>query len=267
MAGRLDGRVAFVTGCGSIGPGWGNGKAISAVFAREGASVFGIDRVLAAADETRAIVEGEGGRITVRAADVSSEADVAGAVEACLATYRRIDILVNNVGIVRLGRVTDMSVEDWNMVFAVNVTGAFLTAKYVLPIMERQGRGALVNIASIAAIRYTGVPYISYYTTKAAMLGMTRGIALEYAAKGIRANAVLPGLMDTPLVAKGLTAAYGTPGDVDALKRARRVQCPTGAMGDAFDVANACLYLASDEAKYVTGAELVVDGGITQKYA
>ena len=269
-SGRLAGRVAFVTGIGSVGPGWGNGKAIAALFAREGAKVFGVDRDAQAAEEARAAITplaSAGGECAVATADVSRESEVMAAIEACRARFGAIDVLVNNVGIVKLDRITEIDEAEWDRVFAVNVKSAYLTAKHILPEMAQNRRGAIVNIASIAAIRYTGVPYITYYATKSAMLGITRGIALEYAAQGIRANAVLPGLMDTPMVTAGLTSAYATQGDVAGLKQTRATQCPTGRMGDAYDVAAACLYLASDEAKYVTGAELVVDGGITQKYA
>lgn len=270
-SGRLAGRVAFVTGIGSIGPGWGNGKAIAALYAREGAKVFGIDLNQKAADEAceaiRAISAADGGDCAVMAADASQEDHVAAAIAACRERFGEIDVLVNNVGIVKLDRITEIDADEWDRVFAINVKSAYLTAKHILPAMEARGRGAVVNIASIAAIRYTGVPYVTYYATKSAMLGLTRAIALEYAPKGIRANAVLPGLMDTPMVTAGLTSAYARQGDVDGLKQARAAQCPMGQMGDAYDVATACLYLASDEAKYVTGAELVVDGGITQKYA
>jgi len=270
-SGRLAGRVAFVTGIGSVGPGWGNGKAIAALYAREGAKVFGVDINPDAAEEAcaaiRAISAADGGECAVMACDVTQEDQVAAAIAACRARFGAIDVLVNNVGIVKLDRVTEIDAADWDRVFAINVKSAYLTAKHILPEMEERGRGAVVNIASIAAIRYTGVPYVTYYATKSAMLGLTRAIALEYASKGVRANAVLPGLMDTPMVTAGLTSAYATQGDVAGLKQTRAAQCPMGRMGDAYDVATACLYLASDEAKYVTGAELVVDGGITQKFA
>jgi NAD(P)-dependent dehydrogenase (short-subunit alcohol dehydrogenase family) len=140
--------------------------------------------------------------------------------------------------------------------------------KHAIPVMERQGGGSIVNISSIASIRYTGVPYSTYYATKAAMNHLTRTTAVEYAAKGIRINAVLPGLMKTPMVEKsvGLAGEYAK-GDVEEMWKVRDAQCPMGHMGDAWDVAYACLFLASDEAKYVTGLELVVDGGITLKYS
>jgi NAD(P)-dependent dehydrogenase (short-subunit alcohol dehydrogenase family) len=149
---------------------------------------------------------------------------------------------------------------------AINLKSMFLTCKYVLPHMENQGGGAIVNISSIAAIRYTGVPYVTYYTSKAGILGLTQGIALQYAEKNIRANAILPGLMNTPMIVEPLKGVYAA-GDVDKMIEIRNKQCPTGKMGDAWDVAHAALFLASDEAKYITGAQIVVDGGITCKFA
>jgi NAD(P)-dependent dehydrogenase (short-subunit alcohol dehydrogenase family) len=267
MTGRLRDRVAIVTGCGSIGPGWGNGKAISVLFARQGARVFGVDRNLVAAQETRAIIHAEGGVCEVGVADVSQAAAVEAMVRRCLELFGGVDVLVNNVGIVSLGGPVELDEAEWDRVHAVNLKSAFLTCKHVLPAMVRQGGGAIVNIGSIAAHRWTGVSYITYYSTKGALVAFTRAIALEYAAKGIRANLVSPGLMDTPMVHAGLTAAYGTEGDHAELVRVRAAQCPMGRMGDAWDVAEACLFLASDAARYVTAHDLVVDGGITAKYA
>ena len=267
MSGRLEGRVALVTGAGSAGPGWGNGKAISAVFAREGAKVFGVDINLEAADETKRLIEAQGGTFMAWRADVSSSADVAELVQQCVSAFGHIDILVNNVGIVLVGGPVELGEAEWDRVHAINLKSAYLTCKHVLPVMEGRGRGAVVNIASIAAHRYTGVPYATYYSTKGALVSFTRGVALEYARRGIRANTVSPGLMNTPMVHAGLTAAYGRDGDIDNLIRVRDEQCPMGHMGDAFDVAHACLFLVSDEARYITGTDLVVDGGITAKFA
>lgn len=267
MSGRLAGKVALVTGCGSVGPGWGNGKAISVLFAREGASVFGLDRSLDAAEETAGLIAAEGGVGTVMVADVSQSADVARAVAACVDRFGRIDVLVNNVGIVALGGPVELDEAEWDRVCAVNLKSAFLTCKHVLPVMERQGGGAIVTIGSIAGLRWTGVPYASYYATKGALIAFSRGVAMQYAAKKIRANLVSPGLMDTPMVHAGLTSVYGKEGDHEAMVRARSAQCPMGHMGDAWDVAQACLFLASDEAKYITAHDLVVDGGITARFA
>ena len=267
MADRLKDKVALVTGAGSSGPGLGNGKAISLLFAREGARIFGSDINIDAARETERLVEEQGGAFASHEADVAKRDHVEAMVQACLDTYGRIDVLVNNVGIARVGGPVELDEAEWDRVMAVNLTSAFLTCKSVLPVMAGQGGGAIVNIASIAAIRWTGVPYASYYASKGGMLSLTRGIALEYAKAGIRANSVLPGLMNTPMVQVGLTGAYGEEGDVENLIAVRDAQCPMGHMGDAWDVAYAALFLASDEAKYVTAAELVVDGGITAKMA
>lgn len=262
MTKRLEGKAAIVTGAGSIGPGWGNGKAIAVLFAREGARVVAVDRNRAAAEETRALVEAEGGACRVVEADVSRAADVERVAASCLDAYGRIDVLVNNVGIVSLGGAATVSEAEWDRVMAVNLKSMFLACKAVLPAMERQGAGAIVNIASIAGIRDTGISYVTYNTTKGAVLPFTRSIAMEYARKGVRANCVLPGLLDTPMVEAGLAGAYAE-GDVARMKAIRAAQVPMGRMGDSWDTAHAALFLASDEAKYVTGAELVVDGGIT----
>ncbi|RMF84906.1 MAG: SDR family oxidoreductase [Nitrospinota bacterium] len=264
MGERLAGKVAIVTGAGSIGPGWGNGKATAVLFAREGAKVFAVDINLAAAEETQAIIRQEGGECTAHQADVSQAAEVKAMVEHCLETYGRIDILHNNVGILELGGCVEASEESWDRVNAVNLKSMFLTCKYVLPHMERQGGGAIVNISSIASIRWLGIPYVSYSATKGAINQLTQSIAMEYASKNIRANTILPGFMNTPMVVKALTDVYAD-GDVEQMIEIRNRLCPMGRMGDAWDVAYAALFLASDEAKYITGIQLVVDGGLTCK--
>jgi NAD(P)-dependent dehydrogenase (short-subunit alcohol dehydrogenase family) len=263
---RLKGKTALVVGAGSIGPGWGNGNATAVTFAREGAQVFCVDRNAAAAKETVEIIASEGGKATAFTADVSRSSDVEAMVAACLNAYGRIDVLDNNVGIAEMGSVVDVSEADWDRVFAVNLKSAFLAMKHVIPVMARQGGGSIINISSIASIRHTGVSYVTYAATKAAMNQMTRTTAVEFAPKHIRVNCVLPGLMKTPMVehSAGLAESYAK-GDVEAMWRARDAQVPMGHMGDAWDVANAALFLASDESKYVTGIELVVDGGVTLK--
>ena len=263
MPGRLPDKVAIVTGAGSSGPGWGNGKATAVLFAREGAHVIAVDLKREAVEETVGIIRGEGNRGEAHVADVTQAGDVERVVSACIAAHGRIDILHNNVGIVEVGGAAATSDESWDRVVDANLTSMFLTCKAVLPHMERQGKGAIVNISSVSGIRWLGVPYVSYAATKAGILGLTQSIALEYAKKGVRANAILPGLMNTPMIVKPLSSAYG--GSFDAMLAARSAQCPTGKMGDAWDVAYAALYLASDEAKYVTGAQLVVDGGLSCK--
>jgi NAD(P)-dependent dehydrogenase (short-subunit alcohol dehydrogenase family) len=262
MGNRMAGKAVIVTGAGSIGPGWGNGKAAAVLYAREGAGVLAMDRNGDAAAETAAIIAEAGGRALAMTGDVTDAADVAAMAKACLDAFGAIDVLHNNVGILRVGGPVEQTLEDWTLVNDVNVTSAFLTCKTVLPTMVEQGRGAIVNIASVAGISWLGVPYISYSTSKAAMIQLTRMIAVEYAARGVRCNAVLPGFMRTPMVEASLAGAYAG-GDADAMFEMRDRQCPMGHMGDAWDVAHAALYLASDEAKYVTGAELVVDGGLT----
>jgi NAD(P)-dependent dehydrogenase (short-subunit alcohol dehydrogenase family) len=263
---RLRGKVAMVVGAGSIGPGWGNGKATAVTFAREGALVFCVDRNATAAEETVGLIRGEGGQAAAFTADVSRADEVQAMVQACLKAYGRIDVLDNNVGIAEVGSVVEVDEKEWDRVFAVNLKSAYLAMKHVIPVMVKQGGGSIINISSIASIRHVGISYVSYGTSKAAMNQMTRTTAVEFAASHVRVNAILPGLMKTPMVehSTGLAQSYAK-GDVEAMWRARDAQVPMGHMGTAWDVANAALFLASDEAKYITGIELVVDGGITCK--
>jgi NAD(P)-dependent dehydrogenase (short-subunit alcohol dehydrogenase family) len=269
MGERVKGKVVIVTGAGSSGPGWGNGKAAAVLYAREGARVLAADRRREAAEETQAIIASEGGTCAVFAGDVAQSCDVQAMVETCLAAFGRVDVLHNNVGIVELGGPVEASEESWDRVLRVNATSMFLTCKHVLPQMvaqfERDGRGgAIVNIGSLAGIRWIGVPYISYAASKAAVSQFSKYVAMQYATQGIRCNTILPGLMNTPFIVEPLQDAYG-PGGVQAMIERRNAQCPTGAMGDAWDVAYAALFLASDEAKYITGVDLPVDGGISVK--
>jgi NAD(P)-dependent dehydrogenase (short-subunit alcohol dehydrogenase family) len=263
---RLKGKTAMVVGAGSIGPGWGNGKATAVTFARQGAKVFCVDRNAAAAEETVKLITGEGGNAAAFTADVSRASEVEAMVAACLKAYGRIDVLDNNVGIAEMGSVVEVTEAEWDRVFAVNLKSAFLAMKHVIPVMQKQGGGSIINISSIASIRHLGISYVSYGTSKAAMNQMTRTTAVEFARDHVRVNTILPGLMKTPMVehSAGLAASYAK-GDVEAMWRARDAQVPMGHMGDAWDVANAALFLASDESKYVTGLELVVDGGVTLK--
>lgn len=266
MPGRLADKVALVVGAGSSGPGWGNGKAAAVLFAREGAKVACVDLNQAAANETVEIIRGEGGEAVALSGDASRDDNVQRIVEAVVAEWGRIDVLENNVGILEVGGPVEASEESWDRVMDVNLKSMFLTCKHVIPVMQRQGCGAIVNIASIAAIRWTGVPYISYATSKAGAVQFTKSVALQYAKEGIRANAILPGLMNTPMIQEPLKEVYAA-GDIEKMTEMRDAQCPMGHMGDAWDVAYAALYLASDEAKYVTAAELVVDGGVTGKFS
>ncbi|MGA8353892.1 MAG: glucose 1-dehydrogenase [Solirubrobacteraceae bacterium] len=267
MSARLEGKVALVIGAGSVGPGWGNGKATAVLFAREGAKVLCADINHDAAKETAQIIQSEGGQAEAIQADAAQAADVERVMARCLERFERLDVLDNNVGIAEVGDVVTLPEENWDRIFAVNLKSCFLAMKYAIPIMERQGGGSIVNISSVASIRHSGVSYAGYYASKAAMNHLTATTAVDHAAKNIRVNAVLPGLMKTPMVAQaveGLAASYGAQ-DVEAMWRARDAQVPMGHMGDGWDVAHAALFLASEEARYVTGVALVVDGGLTIK--
>jgi hypothetical protein len=260
----LEGKVALVTGCGSQSAGWGNGKAIAVLFARRGAAVYGVDVNRDAAEETRRIVEGEGGTLVAGVGDVTDRATVEALVADCVERLGRIDVLVNNVGHSLPGDPATMSEEAWDSQIDVNLKSAFLCCKAVLPRMEAQGKGAIVSVASTAAIRYTGKPQAGYAAAKAGLVQLSRVVAVDYARRGVRLNCVLPGLMDTPLVEKVARdfASRETGMDRDAFYRRRHEQVPMGRMGEAWDVANAALFLASDEAKYITGTEILVDGGL-----
>ena len=264
MTGRLQDKVAIVIGAGAVGPGWGNGKATAVLFAREGAKVLCVDINEEAARETAGIIAGEGGTAEVQRADVTQAEEVEALTKRALGLWGRIDVLDNNVGILAVGGPVEQSEADWDRVMDANIKAMFLTCKHVLPVMARQGGGVLVNIASVAGIRWLGVPYISYHASKGAVIQFTRAVALQYADKGIRANSILPGFMDTPMYVEPLKEAYAG-GDIGRMKEIRAAQCPMGRMGDAWDVAHAALFLASDEAKYITATELVVDGGMTAK--
>ncbi len=266
MAGRLKDKVALVTGAGSVGPGWGNGKASAVLYGREGAKVFLVDVDSEAVAETEGVISAEGGVCRSHIADVTRSADVARLVEACLEAFGRIDVLHNNVGIVEVGGPVEIGEDDWDRLIDINLKSMFLTCKHVLPIMERQGGGAIVNISSVASIRYVGYPSVSYCASKGAVNQLTQNIAVQYAAKGIRANCILPGLMRTPMIVEPLKDVYGE-GGYEEMVRQRDAMAPTGRMGDAWDVAYAALFLASDEARYVNGAQLVVDGGLSCKFA
>ena len=258
---KLNGKVALVTGCGTVGEGWGNGKAISVLLARQGASVYGCDLNEEAAQATKTLIEAEGGVAHVEVCNVTKAADVKVLVDACMAKFGRIDILINSVGRSEPGDPVTMDEEVWDEQMDVNLKSAFLLCKHVLPIMERQGGGSVVNISSIAGLRYVGKPQVAYAASKAALMQMTQTTAVIYAARGIRLNSVVPGLIFTPLV-KRLADKYAK-GDFDGFVAHRHNQVPMGRMGDAWDVANAVLFLASDESRYITGQQLVVDGGIT----
>jgi NAD(P)-dependent dehydrogenase (short-subunit alcohol dehydrogenase family) len=257
---RLDGKVALVAGCGSSGPGWGNGKAIAVLFARQGARVFGADLDFDAAVETERIIRDEGGEAGVARCDVTDAASVQHMVDACLARFGRIDVLVNNVGRSEPGGPAELDEAAWDGQIEVNLKGAYLACRAVLPVMQRHGGGAIVNVSSVAGLRYIGKPQVGYAAAKAALMQMTKTTAVLYAARGVRMSCVVPGLMHTPLVRR-LADKYAG-GDYDGFVAHRNAQVPMGRMGDAWDVAHAALFLAADESRYVTGIDLVVDGGL-----
>jgi len=260
MTKRFLGKTVIVTGAGSIGPGIGNGKAAAILYAREGGKVFAVDIDSDAAAETKSIIDEEGGSCSIHQADISKSEEVLGMVNACLASHGKIDILHNNVGILNLEGITDTKEEDWNRVMDVNVTGIYLTCKNVLQPMIAEKNGVIINISSVAAIRYWGGPAIAYNTSKAAVLQLTQTIALENARNGIRANCILPGVIDTPLIQPN--PDQHTPDEITKIKNSRDSMIPMGRMGEPWDVAKAALFLASDDAKYITGTDLIVDGGL-----
>jgi NAD(P)-dependent dehydrogenase (short-subunit alcohol dehydrogenase family) len=260
MARRFEGRVAMVCGAGSIGPGWGNGKASAVQYARDGAMVAALDIRLAAAQETVNIIRAEGGEAEAFQCDVTDTAQVQAAVDAVMSRFGRIDVLHNNVGLPEMGQTDSITDEAWQRVMAANLDSVMKTCRAVLPIMVRQGKGAIVNTSSIAAIRYTGYPYPAYYAGKSAVNHLTASIALEYARRGIRANAIMPGMMNTPHIRQNIVGQYASEAEMVAKRDA---MCPMGRMGTGWDVARAAAFLASDEADYITGQCLAVDGGIS----
>lgn len=264
MVGRLEGRIAVVFGAGSVGAGWGNGKAAAAQFAREGAIVAAVDLKHEAAAETAAIIRGEGGTAEAYAADVTRSDEIRLVVEEVIARHGRIDVLHNNVGLPIMGGPVELAEEDWDRALAIGLKSMFLTCKHVLPHMVRQGGGAIVNISSVAAIRYTGYPYSAYYAAKGGVNQFTVGLALQYAPHRIRANAIMPGMMNTPHIQQNISGQYVDP---DEMIRRRDASCPMGVMGTGWDVAKAAAFLASDDAGYITGVCLPVDGGLSARCA
>lgn len=263
-AGRLTGKVAIVTGAGCVGPGWGNGRAVTVLFALAGARVFAVDKHLEAMEETLRRVREAGGEVTPYTCDVTDSAAIKAMVDACVAQYGRVDILVNNVGGSAAGGPVALSEDKWDAQVAFNLKSVYLTCKHVLPVMEAQGNGAIVNTASTSGIRWTGSAQVAYAACKAGVIQLSKVVAVEYAKKGIRVNTVVPGQLHTPMVEVRL-AGQRSGGDVDKLLESRLARIPLGFMGDGRDTAHAALFLASDEARFITGTEVVVDGGMTAR--
>jgi NAD(P)-dependent dehydrogenase (short-subunit alcohol dehydrogenase family) len=264
MAGRLDGKVAIVVGAGCVGPGWGNGRAMAVIFAREGASVFAVDRDADSMRETIERAREAGGEITLHLCDATNSNAVPAMVDACMAVHGRIDVLVNNVGGSAAGGPVELPEDAWHRQLDYNLGTVFLACKHVLPIMVRQNSGAIVNISSASGIRFSGSPQVAYAATKAGVIQFSRVVAVQYAKHGIRVNTVIPGQVHTPMVEARL-AGQRAGGDVAALLKQRVARIPLGFMGDGRDTAHAALFLASDEARFITGTEIVVDGGMTAR--
>ena len=261
-SGRLKGRVALVTGAGSVGPGWGNGRAIAVRFAEEGALVFGSDRDAGRLVETTQRVAAAVGSMATADCDVTSNDSIVAMVAQCIERFGRIDVLVNNVGGSARGGPVEMDEAVWDNQVDQNLKSVFLACKHVLPHMVRQGGGAIVNISSTSGLRWTGAAQIAYASTKAGVIQFSRALAVQYAAERIRVNTVVPGQLHTPMVEVRL-AGQRAGGDVEALLKQRQSRIPLPFMGDGRDTAAAALFLVSDEARFITGVELVVDGGMS----
>lgn len=257
---KLEGKVAIVVGAGQTpGDTIGNGRATALLFSREGAKVLAVDRNLESAVETAALIKKEGGTARAVQADVTRESDCHDFVAACRAEFGRIDVLHNNVGIgTGDGGLSQLTEEAWDAIYSVNVKSAFFACKHAVPVMRDQGSGVILNVSSIASI--CSAPLLAYKSSKAALNAFTQGLAMANAKHGIRVNAILPGLMNTPMAIESIARARQV--DKGDLMRARDAMVPlNGKMGTAWDVAHAALFLASDEAKFITGVLLPVDGG------
>ena len=264
MKPRFENKVAIVTGAGCVGAGWGNGRAIAVRLAEEGAKVFAVDRDPARLEETLQLAGDARASIKPWACDVTSSESVAAMASGCVEAFGTIDILVNNVGGSAAGGPVEMAEDIWDSQIDVNLKSVFLTCKHVLPTMLGRRSGAIVNIASTSGLRWTGSAQVAYAATKAGVIHLSRVVAVQHAAQGVRVNCVVPGQLHTPMVETRL-AKQRTGGDVDALLAERQKRIPLGFMGDGRDTASAVLFLASDEARFITGTELVVDGGMTAR--
>ena len=258
---NLDGKTAIVTGCGSEGEGWGNGRAIATLLARQGAKIIGTDLNYKAAKNTQDFILKENNKCEIHEVNMSNKKDVDSFFKNVTKQNEKINILVNNVGRSEPGDPEVMDYDVWREQFSTNLDTAFFAIKQIIPTMKKIGGGSIVNISSVAGMRYVGKPQVGYSASKAALMQMTKTTAIIHAENKIRLNCVVPGLMHTPLVER-LANKYAD-GKYDEFVKTRNNQVPMKKMGSSFDVANAVLFLASDEAKYITGTEIVVDGGLT----
>jgi len=259
---RLKGKTAIIIGAGqSSGEGIGNGRATALRFAQEGARIMAVDRNLSSAEETASMVNKEGGDCITFEADVTKGVTLKSAVTAAHKHWGKIDILHYNVGVSLGGGDTtllDFTEEVFDRISAINLRGAIMACKYVIPIMRQQRSGTIIMISSFAALE--NYPYVAYKATKAGMIAFTKQVAIQNAEYGIRANVILPGLMDTPMAVDTRARVSGKTRAQVSAERDSRVPLYRR-MGTGWDVANAALFLASDEANYITGVELLVDGG------
>ena len=260
MTASLQGRTALVFGAGASEAGPGNGAAIAIRLAQHGAAVFAADRDVDAAWRTQRLADEAGGRCEVIEADVCFESSIRDAVQRAQALSGNVDILVNNVGVVMHGGPEELATADWDLSFALNARSAFLALKYVLPLMAKAGHGAIVQVSSIAATRAGEGGLCAYSASKAALNALGMGVAMQYAARGIRCNNIVLGMMDTALVRQQLAVAH--PQGLEHLLATRNATCPTGAMGSPWDAADAAVFLASDAARYINGTDIYVDGGL-----
>ncbi|RTZ45506.1 SDR family oxidoreductase [Candidimonas sp. SYP-B2681] len=261
---RFESRVAIVTGAGCVGEGWGNGRAMAVRLAEEGAMVFAVDRDEARLEETLERAGDAAGAIRTFQCDVTSASSVAAMVEACVDAFGPPDILINNVGGSAAGGPIELDEEVWDSQVDLNLKSVFLTCKHVLPHMVERKTGAIVNVSSTSGLRWTGSAQVAYAATKAGVIHLSRVVAVQHAGDGVRVNSVVPGQLHTPMVEVRL-AKQRTGGDVDALLASRIKRIPLGFMGDGRDTAGAALFLASDDARFITGTEIVVDGGMTAR--
>ncbi|MEX2519599.1 MAG: glucose 1-dehydrogenase [Paracoccaceae bacterium] len=259
MSARLKNKVAVVIGAGSIGEAPSNGSATAQIFAREGAAVLCVDISAEAAARSVAQIETGGGVASAHQADVANTAQIDDAIRVGLDRYGQIDVLHYNVGIEAFGELIDVTDESWDRVFSINLRGAMAAARAVAPHMIERKTGSIINVSSIASLKWSPMQFLSYNVSKAALNRMTKVIARQYAPSNVRCNVILPGLIDSPHAA----ALFKTEGEWLKAREARAARCPMGRQGEPEDVAMAALFLASEESRYVTGLELVVDGGAT----
>lgn len=260
--GRLAGKVAVVVGAGCSSPGWGNGNAVAALFAREGAAVFCVDRYAEAAKATADTIVAHGGRAGHAAADATSLAELQTVMSACKSMFGRIDVLHNNVGGSLPGGVVDVDEETWTRMIDLNLNTAFKACKAALPYMIAQRSGAIVNVASLSAVSYIEPVAAAYAAAKAAMLQMTRTIAMQHVMDGVRANSLVVGHVDTAEIRRRIVARFGAD-KLDGVLKIRAGATRNGRNATPWDIAQAALFLASDESNYITGADLPIDGGIS----